>query len=77
MNMMLAHYPQTIERSFCIEMKQQIMDMETSKATALTIAYLNDANAKREEHNKTKKENKSTVALQELQRQLLKNNQND
>ncbi len=73
----LGYRETTIERAFGIVMKQQSMDMETSKATALTIAYLNDAKTKREEHNKTKKENKSTVALQELQRQLLENNRSD
>lgn len=51
----------TIERAFSIVMKNQSLEMELSKITALTMAYLERGKEKREERKKQKTENRPTV----------------
>lgn len=60
---------------FVEERCQQSLEMELSKVTALTMAYLERGKEKREERKKQKMENRPTVDWKTLQQQLLENNQ--
>lgn len=73
--MKLGYREITIERAFSIVMKNQSLEMELSKVTALTMAYLERGKEKREERKKQKTENRPTVDWKTLQQQLLENNQ--